>query len=208
MKTIIPAILTSDINDFYEKIELVKKVCDLVQIDIMDGKFVENKSIRLDEIHEMPTRFEVHLMVDEPDKYLEKCAHLGAERVIFHYESVDDPRQLILQMQNFKFQNGMAINPNTEPEDIVELLPMLDFVLVMGVYPGYYGRSFEPSAISSIIKLKALKPELLIEVDGGLKRENVQKVAEAGADYLVVGSGIFKSVEPARSYNELKHLVN
>lgn len=201
---IIPAILTEKKEELLKMIRCAEKFCPLAQIDIMDGQFVPAKSISAGDLAGIKTKIikEIHLMVEHPLAYLKPFKNAGAGRLIFHFESKDDPWEVIKETRKLKLEAGVAINPETQVVEIEDFLPAVDQVLVMTVNPGHYGSPFLPGMISKITELKKRGGGFLISVDGGIKMDNILDMKNAGADLVCVGSGIFKG-DPEENYKAL-----
>ena len=176
--------------------ELDKTNCDFIHVDIMDGKFVENKTWTYSEIKKIVSysnkKLDVHLMVKNPEKYIEDYALLNTDRLIFHYEAVKDVDSMIELVKNYGLKVGIAINPDTDEKVIYDYLDKIDEVLVMSVYPGKSGQSFIESSLDKIKNIKdkiielGLKTE--VSVDGGVNNETGFLCKEAGADILTSAS--------------------
>lgn len=204
MVHIIPALLAIDKEDFVRRANLVADIIDLVQIDIMDGTFVPQRSwAHPPTIRELalPVFFEAHLMVDDPEKELASWAEV-AERLIFHFESTREPELCIEKIRGYNKKVGLAISPETKIEAISSLLPQVDLVTVMAVNPGKMGQNFIEATKEKISELHARFPQLLIEVDGGLKKEHLIELYDLGVRDFVVGSGIFNATNPAEELQE------
>jgi len=201
MQKVIPAILTSDPADLREKLQSLKEHTKWVHIDIMDGKFVENASITLSQLGEASQHFniEIHLMVQEPEKYFEDCAAIHAKRVICHWEANKPDLS-----GEHPFQKGIALNPETEIP-IFETEP--DSILLMSVHPGFQGQEFIPSVLEKAKQIREKFPEMLIGMDGALGEENIKQAFEAGINYAVVGSTIIKAQDPAQALKNLEEMV-
>lgn len=191
---IIPAILTQDPSELIAKFKILNNLVKLVQVDIMDGKFVSNTSINLNDIPQKKFNFklEAHLMVKNPLKYLNYCSQLKIESVIVHFEACNNLDLILKEMDKFKFQKGVAINPETPIELIFPYLKKIDKILIMGVHPGFSGQKFIPKTLNKIKKLRAFNRKIKIEVDGGVNSKNISKIQKSGANDFVVGSAIFK----------------
>ena len=194
---VIPAILVKSQKEFQEKIKKIAPYADTVQIDIMDGAFVPNTTWAdadiIEHLHS-PMKFEAHLMVENPEHgTIEKWAKAGAFRIIFHIEATRQPEECIGQIKKFKREVGIAINPKTPVEKIKKLLPKIDYVLVMGVTPGFSGQKFQSIALQKIKQIHRLAPKVTISVDGGVDKNTAKKLYAAGADALCSASSIFKS---------------
>lgn len=181
---------------------------DRVQVDIMDGRFVPSKSIAADDLARVKTRLsvEVHLMVTEPEAHLEAFLKAGAGRVVFHYEATSSPSRTIALARHLGLGVGLALNPQTPVAEAKPYFGEVDFVLLLSVDPGFYGSPFIPSVLEKVNVLRSLFPGE-IGMDGGIKGENIRQVKEVGVDYACIGSGIFRSPDPARAYRELRALA-
>jgi ribulose-phosphate 3-epimerase len=205
---IIPAILTQNIEEVQQKLDALFGIAPWVQIDFMDGEFVDNDSINVTDISLLETslQLEAHLMVKAPEFYFEDLERVGFERVIFHYEAVDDCREVCELMKAYSFERGIAINPETEPEEIEPFVDEIDLVLILGVNPGFGGQDFIPETLQKIKKTKELYPTKYISVDGGVDEKNIKQIIEHGADMVAVGSGLFKEENIAAQYVKLAQL--
>ena len=173
---------------------------DLIHVDVMDGRFVPNITIGIPvvesirKVTELP--LDVHLMIVEPEKYIPEFIRAGADWVSFHFEAAVHHHRIVSQIKELGAKAGIVINPSTPVSFLEEILPFLDFVLVMSVNPGFGGQKFIPASLRKIEKLRKMREELkgsfLIEVDGGIKVDNVESVLKAGADVIVAGSAVFK----------------
>lgn len=183
--------------------ELDKTNADYIHIDIMDGKFVDNKTWTISEITKITKNstlpLDVHLMVNNPSKYIEDYAMLNTNDIIFHYEAVKNVNSMIDEIKNYGLKVGIAINPDTNVEEIYQYLDKVDLVLVMSVYPGKSGQSFIEESLDKIRKLKQEIQEknlkTLISVDGGINDETGKLCKEAGVDILVSASYIHKDIK-------------
>ena len=205
---IIPAILTNKIKDLEDKLKKLSGLVDLIQIDIIDGNFINNKTIGLKDLKKIKLlknfKLEAHLMVKNPEKYFEDCQKLGIKRVIFHIEAVKNLKEILETANKFKFEIGVALNPKTNIEKIKPYLNRLNLILLMGVNPGFQGQKFIPSVLNKIKTIKKVAPKIKIEVDGGINENNIKKVAYAGADYLIIGSSLWKSENIKKQLSKLK----
>lgn len=195
MTEIIPAILTNDIKDLENKLKEVRGLAEWAQIDIADGQFVNNNSVKLKELENADSLkdffIEAHLMVFNPENYFSDCQSLEFKRVVFHAEAVDDINKTIEEAKKYGFKVGLAINPETTVVKIHPYLGKIDCVLVMSVFPGFQGQKFIADVLKKVKELKTFAPNLLVGIDGGINVENIKQAADSGADYLVVGSGLF-----------------
>ena len=216
MIKIAPSILSADFSDLRSALNLCDAgMADYIHIDVMDNHFVPNltigpavvKSIRF----VSKTYFDVHLMVTNPRGLLNSFAKAGANGITFHIEAVDNPGSLIDQIKSLKLEVGISLKPATSLEKITPFLDQIDRVLIMSVEPGFGGQNFIESSLEKInllhqMLLKYKLDRVEIEVDGGIKLENALDVINAGADALVVGSGIFKNDDPLNQINKFKEL--
>jgi ribulose-phosphate 3-epimerase len=204
---VIPAILAKSQKEFEEKIKKIAPYADTVQIDVMDGVFVPNATwADTKEIKNMrlPVRFEAHLMVKNPEAgTIEEWAKAGAFRIIFHIEATKKVGECIKLIKKYKKEIGVAINPKTSLTKIKNLLSELDYVLVMGVTPGFSGQKFQPIALEKIKQIRKLAPKVKIGVDGGVDKANAKKIITAGANYLNAASAIFKEKNIAKAIEDL-----
>lgn len=195
---------------------MVNKNADLIHIDVMDGSFVPNISFGFPVVEAIAKAvtvpMDVHLMIVNPDKYVERFAKTGAEMISFHLEAADqagkDPRDIIAQIKSFGVKAGLVINPDIPVERLFPYIDDVDFFLIMSVFAGFGGQKFIPESID---RIKTLKAEMDrrgvvkdIEVDGGVSASNARILAEAGATILVAGSSVFKAESPANAINELR----
>jgi len=185
---------------------------DLVHFDVMDGHFVPNLSFGIPVLAALHrnTRLplDVHLMVEEPDRLLGEYLSAGAARVAVHWEAVAHLDRLLARIREGGALAGVAVNPSTPVELLVDVLPRLDYVLLMSVNPGFGGQTFLSGALDKARRLKALIERLGVRVeiamDGGIERDNIRQVVTAGVDVCVVGSAIFKAPDPVATMSELR----
>ncbi len=202
MVRIVPAILTDNTCELNRMIGVANGFAPFVQMDIMDGLFVPSRSVGMDDLGRADIRFtwDVHLMVAHPLRYLEVLRGMGAAQIIFHIESEDDAGRVISGARSLGIRVGVAVNPPTSVADVTPLLREVDSVLLMTVYPGYYGAAFVPEVMSKVSQVRAACPQVEIAVDGGIKESNLVEVARHGVDTVCIGSAIFGSADPAASY--------
>lgn len=202
MDFIYPSILSADFSNLKEQIRVLEdNKIKVIHIDIMDGKFVPNISFGfpvLKCIRDLTNlKLDVHLMIDEPIRYINDFINNGADFITVHIEGNNHIHRIIQQIKDKNIKVGIAINPGTSISTLIEVLPLVDLVLVMGVNPGFGGQKFIETTLNKINELKRFKNEnnLLfdINIDGGIKNTNFSEILEAGADNLIVGSDIFKN---------------
>lgn len=216
MVRIAPSILSGNFLNLEPDIRMVNKNADLIHIDVMDGSFVPNISFGFPVVEAIAKAvtvpMDVHLMIVNPDKYVERFAKTGAEMISFHLEAADqagkDPRDIIAQIKSFGVKAGLVINPDIPVERLFPYIDDVDFFLIMSVFAGFGGQKFIPESID---RIKTLKAEMDrrgvvkdIQVDGGVSASNAHILAEAGATILVAGSSVFKAESPAKAINELR----
>ncbi|NQU79533.1 ribulose-phosphate 3-epimerase [Candidatus Woesearchaeota archaeon] len=205
---IIPSIIADTPAALRTVLDKIGNITDTFQLDIMDNKFVPASSLDFNPNRfELPENkvFEAHLMVDNPDKWIEKLAKIkNIKTFIAHIESCDDPKNTIAIAKKFNKRIGFALNPKTSINRIKRLLPDIDHVLVLTVEPGRYGSEFLPDTLKKVRQLRKLAPNLNIEVDGGIDDKTIISAKAAGANLFVSGSFIIKAANPKKALAELK----
>ena len=208
-----PSLLSADFTDLKSEIEVLdKNGVKYLHLDVMDGMFVPNISFGpmiIKQLRPLTNMvFDVHLMIEEPDRYVQNFKDAGADILTVHYEACKHLHRTISYVKSLGMKAGVSLNPATNIDVLDYVLEDLDLVLIMSVNPGFGGQSFIPSAIDKIknLKEKIIKRNLnvIVEVDGGVKTTNVKDVIEAGADLIVSGSDVFADKENRiRAYKEI-----
>lgn len=213
---IAPSLLAADFTNLGRDIEMINhSEADWFHLDIMDGVFVPNISFGLpviEAVKKMARKpLDVHLMIVQPERYIETFKNAGADLLNVHYEASTHLHRTIESIHNFGMKAGVTLNPHTPVSVLEEIIPMLDLVLIMSVNPGFGGQSFIPGSIDKIKRLKELilkkNSKALIEIDGGVDNSNAGALVKAGVDVLVSGSYIFKSTDPIATIKGLKFPV-
>ena len=205
MIKIAPSILAADFLHLEKDVETVNKYADIFHLDVMDGVFVPNISFGFPVIEAIAKKAEkpmdVHLMIVEPEKYVERFAKAGASMISFHLNATSDPSAVLRKIRSFGVKAGLVINPDIPVESLYPYLAEADFVLLMSVFAGFGGQKFIEETYE---RVRALKAEierqglsLDLEVDGGVSASNAKALAEAGFNILVAGSAVFKAENPA-----------
>lgn len=204
---IIPAIIAKTQSELEEKILKVKDYVELIQLDLMDGKFVPNNSIDFN-FRLPPTNchFEAHLMIENPEQWIEKNL-MKVDTILAHYESSNDPDSIIDLVKSKNKRVGFVLNPETSIQKIEKYLDRIDQVLIMTVNPGFYGSPFLPEMLDKITELRNMKPDLDIEVDGGITPKTIRDVHKAGANMFVSGSYIIKSPNVKEAVDKIKNML-
>lgn len=208
-----PSLLSADFTDLKSEIEVLdKNGVKYLHLDVMDGMFVPNISFGpmiIKQLRPLTNMvFDVHLMIEDPDRYVQNFKDAGADILTVHYEACKHLHRTISYIKSLGMKAGVSLNPATNIEVLDYVLEDLDLVLIMSVNPGFGGQSFIPSAIDKIKNLKTKIRErnlnVIVEVDGGVKTTNVKDVIEAGADLIVSGSDVFADKENRiRAYKEI-----
>jgi len=210
---IAPSILAADLTRLAEQVAQVEAGgADWIHLDVMDGQFVPpitfgaNMVAAVRTLTKLP--LDVHLMVMQPERYVDPFADAGANAFTFHPEATIHAHRLLASIRARKMVAGLALNPGTPLEAAEELVDAIDLLLIMSVNPGYGGQSYIPSATAKIARARALLDargsRAYLEVDGGIGRDTIERAARAGADTFVAGAGVFGTADPAAEVRELR----
>jgi ribulose-phosphate 3-epimerase len=216
MKKICPSILSADFSKLYEEVKDVESAgADIIHCDIMDGHFVPNISFgpdivaKVNEITSLP--LDVHLMIDNSDKYIEKFIDAGADYISVHYENNLHLNRLINKIKSFKVKAGVVLNPSSPVCLLSDIIDYADFILLMSVNPGFGGQKFIPNSIDKVRELKQMidekKLKCDIEIDGGVGPENIKQISDAGANMFVCGASVFKNKDRKKAITKMKDLL-
>ena len=211
---ICPSILSADFAKLGEEIKAVEVAgADMIHVDVMDGHFVPNLTIgpvvvgSIRKTTKLP--FDVHLMIENPEKYVEAYAKAGSDIITIHYEAVKDVKAIAKQIKALGKKAGISIKPNTSEQVLKDSLSEWDLILVMSVEPGFGGQKFMPNALDKLRNLRKMIDDsgknILLEVDGGINAETIKSVLEAGADTIVAGSAVFDG-NPENYKNNIQKL--
>lgn len=213
MPLIAPSMLSANFLKLADEIEMINQSeADWFHLDVMDGRFVPNITFGMPIIAQMSKAackpFDVHLMIVEPEKYIDAFAQAGADVLTIHYEASTHLHRSLQAIRAAGMKAGVSLNPHTPVSVLEDILDMADLVLIMSVNPGFGGQKFIPRALDKIKQLKSMitaqGANTLIEIDGGVTLENAGTIVAAGADVLVAGNTVFSAPDPAEMIARLK----
>jgi ribulose-phosphate 3-epimerase len=216
MKKIAPSILSADFGHLADEIRKVEEAgADMIHVDVMDGHFVPNLTIGPPVIEfirkatSLP--LDVHLMIERPEQYIGDFVSAGSDILTVHVETCPHLHRTIQQIKEKNIKAGVTLNPATPLTMVEEIIDSIDLLLIMSVNPGFGGQSFIPSVLAKIRAARKMidqkKAEVMLEVDGGLKIDNIKEISEAGCNVFVAGSAIFKSKDYRKTISTMKQLI-
>lgn len=211
-----PSVLNSDLARLADEVDRIAQAADFVHLDVMDNHFVPNLTFGLPVIESLlrdcPVPADCHLMIADPDRWAPAYAEAGAASVTFHLEAAQNPVAICGNIRSAGARAGVAVKPGTDVEDLADLLPCLDMILVMTVEPGFGGQSFMTDMLPKIRRARALADasgtDVWIQVDGGIDASNIERCADAGASIFVAGSAVFRDPDPSAMIERLRTLAN
>jgi ribulose-phosphate 3-epimerase len=210
-----PSLLSANFLNLQQDIEMLNRSeADWFHLDVMDGVFVPNISFGFSIINAIRKAtdkiLDVHLMIVEPERYLDRFRKAGADFISIHIEACKDAPAALPAIRALGAKAGIVVNPGTPVSTISNVIGLVDMVLLMSVHPGFGGQAFMPGTLSKINELKSLvaknNPRVLIEVDGGIDLQNAPEIIQAGADILVAGNTVFAATDPVSVIHRLKNL--
>ncbi|MEZ0326408.1 MAG: ribulose-phosphate 3-epimerase [Fimbriimonas sp.] len=203
-----PSILSFDLTDIRDSVKTMTEAgAQIIHLDVMDGQFVPPITFGADYVAKLRSAstatFEAHLMTETPERHFEDFHKAGCERIIFHAEATKHSHRLAQNLRSMGVSPGIAVNPGTPAEAVLPVLDMVDLVLVMTVNPGWGAQAFIESALEKARFLRQRRPDLLIEVDGGINPKTLETAKEAGANVFVVGNHLVKAPDLGEAVREL-----
>lgn len=211
---IAPSLLAADFSKLGEEMDMVEQsLAPWIHLDIMDGNFVPNISYGIPVLESLKDKtnlfFDVHLMIENPDQYIQPFKKAGADMYTVHYEACTHLHRTIQSIKEAGMLAGVALNPHTPTQVLKDIIADLDLVLIMSVNPGFGGQSFIPQSLKKIAEVRQMIDEqqlnCLIEIDGGVGMQNAKEIKQAGCDVLVAGSSVFGAEDAIQAIADLHH---
>ncbi|MFA5638114.1 MAG: ribulose-phosphate 3-epimerase [Anaerovoracaceae bacterium] len=216
MAKLAPSILSADFSELALEVQRIEKGgADYIHVDVMDGHFVPNISYGATVMKSLSGKtklpFDVHLMIEDPDKYIPEFVTDNTLYITVHQEAVHHLHRTLMYIKSLGVKAGVSINPSTPLSQLEEILPYVDLVLIMSVNPGFGGQKLIPECLDKIERLKEIRDEndypFLIEIDGGVTLGNLKQVIKAGADIVVAGSSIFHTEDREKTTKEFVKII-
>ena len=203
MTKIVPAILAKSKEEYQARLTTVRQLTDRFQVDSIDGEFVDNRTIGLDEVGRMTElKMDIHLMVAEPKSFVEKAITLNPNLIIIQYECGQDITPHIERIKKSGLQAGVAVNPDTKLSKLKPLKDLLDHLLLMAYPAGFAGQKFQPEVLDKLVEARKLYPSVEIGLDGGVTDKNAKKILQSGFDTVNVNSALFEAEDTLNRYSE------
>jgi ribulose-phosphate 3-epimerase len=203
MTKIVPAVLVKTKDDYLDRMNIIRKLTNRFQLDVIDGEYVDNRTIQLEDVSRFTEiKMDVHLMVKEPKTFVERSIALNANNIIIQFECGEDLMPYVERIKKSGLNAGIAINPETKLSKLKPFKNMLDHVLIMGYPAGFSGQKLDQSVFERLSEVREMFPHAEVGLDGGVYKNNAKKVLQAGFDVVNINSAIFESEDPLSSYME------